>query len=131
MAKGNKTGKGGFKKGQSGNPGGRRPEDPIIKEFKETTYKDFIESLQKYGCFNNKEMEVELKRPTATMFELMFCRIVAGAANGDRDSRQVLLDRLWGKVKETAMPVTLENSQAEVVIIKMPDNGRTPMEEKK
>ena len=129
----NPTGKGGkrFQKGQSGNPGGGRKKDPLIEQFKETTYKDFLAGLQKYGKLSREEMQRELMRPDATMFEIMFGQIVASAAKGDKDARQVLLDRLWGKIKETAMPVTLENSQAEVVIIKMPDNGRTPTEEKK
>ncbi len=97
---GNKTGKGGFKKGKSGNEGGRPKKDPLVQALKDTTYKDFIQGLQKYGTLSRTEMAVELQRPDATMFEIMFGQIVASAAKGDRDARQVLLERLWGKVKE-------------------------------
>lgn len=98
----NLTGKGGvkFQKGQSGNPGGKPKVDPSITQFKATTYKDFIENLQKYGGLSPAEMKADLARPNATMFELIFGKIISGAAQGDRDARNVLLDRLWGKVKQ-------------------------------
>lgn len=89
-----------FKPGQSGNPGGKPKIDPLIRAFKETTYRDFIHHLQKYGAFTKEEIQVEENRPDATMFELMFTNIVSGASRGDKDARAVLLDRLWGKVKE-------------------------------
>lgn len=89
-----------FKKGQSGNPSGRPKIDPLITAVKETSYKQFLEGLQKYGALSLKDMDLELKRPDATMFELMFGNIVASAAKGDKDARQVLLERLWGKVKD-------------------------------
>lgn len=89
-----------FVKGQSGNPGGRSKLEPEIKAFKETTYKDFINNLQKYGAFSPNEMEEEIKRPTITMFEKIFGTIVIQASQGEKSAREVLLDRLWGKVKE-------------------------------
>lgn len=97
----NPTGKGGkrFQKGKSGNPGGR-PKNTAIQQFKQTTYADFINSLQKYGTLSRTEMAIELQRPDATMFEIMFGQIVASAAKGDKEARSVLLERLWGKVKE-------------------------------
>lgn len=90
-----------FQKGQSGNPSGRPKTDPIIKKFKETTYKEFIETLQKYGTMTREEVNQDLKRPDATMFEVMFGNIVSQAAKGDKDARSLLIDRLWGKVKES------------------------------
>ncbi len=101
MAKGRKTGGRDFKPGEVHNPGGKPKQDPAIKAFKETSYKDFIANLQKYGGMTEKEIAIELKRPDVTMFEKMFGNIVAGAANGDKDARAVLLDRLWGKVKDS------------------------------
>lgn len=105
----NPTGKGGvkFQKGVSGNPSGKPRQDPTIRAFKETTYKDFITHLQRYGSFSAAEMKADLERPDATMFELIFGKIIAQAAAGEKDGRQVLLERLWGKVKEE---VRLEQS---------------------
>lgn len=89
-----------FPKGQSGNPGGKPKKDLAIKAFRETTYDQFIANLQKYGSLSREQMAEELRRPDATMFELMFGNIVASAAKGDDRARQLLIDRLWGKVKE-------------------------------
>lgn len=114
----NPTGKGGrrFQPGQSGNPSGKNGAsvDPAIKAFKETTYKDFINKLQKYGAFTRQEIANELQRPDATMFEIMFGQIVASAAKGDKDARAVLLDRLWGKVKEVHEVHNYEKELAEI-----------------
>lgn len=89
-----------FKKGQSGNPGGKRKMDPLVKKIKETTYIEFVTSLHKYGSLTKKEITSQLLRDDISMFEIMFCQIVASAAKGDKDARNVLLDRLWGKAKE-------------------------------
>jgi hypothetical protein len=89
-----------FKKGVSGNPSGRKKANPIVSAIKETSYIQFLEGLQKYGALSRTELQAELQRPDATMFEIMFGQIVASAAKGDKDARQVLLDRLWGKVKD-------------------------------
>lgn len=115
----NPTGKGGhrFKPGQSGNPkgiNGTTKIDPALKAFRETTYKDFITYLQKYGSFSRQEMATELQRPDATMFEIMFGQIVASAAKGEKDARNVLLDRLWGKVKEVHEVRNYEKELSEV-----------------
>lgn len=89
-----------FKKGQSGNPKGRPICDPMIKAFKQTSYEEFIKALQKYGAMTASEVKAELSRPDATMFEIMFGSIVSRAAKGDTNARQLLIDRLWGKVKD-------------------------------
>lgn len=111
-----------FKKGKSGNPSGRKKADPIVTAFKETTYNEFLAGLQKYGKLSREQMQKELTRPDITMFELMFGQIVASAAKGDKDARQVLLDRLWGKVKEQVMiegpkPTVIERPNGDQVIL--------------
>ncbi len=88
-----------FQKGQSGNPLGPRI-DPAMKAFRETTYKDFISGLQRFGGQPLSFIEAELERPDITAFEAMFGNIVLSAAKGEKDARAVLLDRLWGKVKD-------------------------------
>lgn len=89
-----------YKKGQSGNPGGVPKAAGRIKAFRELTYQQFIDSLQRFGNFSPAEIEKELKRPDITMFEMMFARIVKEAAEGKEASRELLINRLWGKVKE-------------------------------
>ncbi len=108
-----------FKKGVSGNPGGR-PASPIMKEFREITYKQFVESLQKYGDMTREELQADLKRPDATMFELMFGHIVAQAAKGDHYARNLLIDRLWGKITAINISQTPMGSQVQICDIKGP-----------
>ena len=100
-----------FKKGQSGNKSGRPKEDPKIKAFKQTSYQEFVKALQKYGTMSLAELKEEMKRPDISMFELMFAQLVGSAAKGDYQSRQMLIDRLWGKVKDG---VDLNINQVEV-----------------
>ncbi len=90
-----------FKAGVSGNPGGRPKADPQIKVFKETTYKDFVTGLQKYGDMEKAELKKEVKRQDIRAFDLIFARVVDQATDGEKDARAVLMDRLWGKPKET------------------------------
>lgn len=109
---GRKPGTGRWTKGQSGNLSGKPKQDPMVAKFKATTYKDFMEHLQRYGAFTRKEMDVVLKNEATSMFELIFATIVSQAANGCKHARQVLLDRLWGKVKEI-QEITIENNGLE------------------
>ncbi len=90
-----------FKPGQSGNPGGKKKQDPEIKQFRETTYKDFVTGLQKYGDMDKAQLKAEVRRPDIRAFDLIFARVVDQATDGEKDARAVLLDRLWGKPKET------------------------------
>lgn len=90
-----------FKKGQSGNPLGPRI-DPVVKAFRETKYKDFINGLQKYGSIPPKEIKKDIAEGTdLPAFEVMFARIVLQASEGDKTALQILTDRLWGKVKDS------------------------------
>jgi hypothetical protein len=109
-----------FKKGVSGNPSGRPKEDPAIRKFKETTYKDFIDQLQKYGSLSMDEMEADLRRKDATMFERIFGKIIQQAANGERDGRQVLLERLWGKVKDQVEVTNSKDKENEELLNMIP-----------
>lgn len=119
-----------FPKGKSGNKGGRPKKNPIIAKFKETTYEDFIFQLQRYGVLTKDQMKEDLKRPDCTMFEHIFGRIVIDAAQGEKDARQVLLDRLWGKVKEK-IEHSGTNTNDVKVIITLPDNGTKLIEDGK
>lgn len=96
-----------YKAGQSGNPGGRPKLDPAIKKFKETSYEDFVRALQKYGSMTKVEINADLKRPEASMFDLMFGNLVLQAAKGNAQSRQLLIDRLWGKLKDSDVHINI------------------------
>lgn len=110
-----------FKKGQSGNPSGRAKQDPQIKAFRELTYKEFLTQLQKYGWQTPKQIEQDLKREDVTMFERIFGKIILQAAEGEKDGRQVFLERLWGKVKDQVeFTQNNANKEAEELLKKIP-----------
>ncbi len=90
-----------FKKGKSGNPGGGKALSAEVREFKKTSYEDFCNGVQAYGEMTKKNLKAEIKRDDIRAFDLIFARVVDQAGEGEKDARAVLLDRLWGKPKET------------------------------
>ncbi len=116
----NLTGKGGkrFQPGVSGNPSGGKKKDPLVRQFQETTYKDFIAKLQMFGTISTAELKAIAKDPSTTVFDLVFAQILLDASAGKADARQVLLDRLWGKVKE--MDVTAPYSADQELMKRIP-----------
>lgn len=89
-----------FTKGKSGNLSGRPklPED--VREFKKYSYDSFVRKLQEFTLLTKEELTKRVKDPGITMFDLMFAKVVIQAAEGDKDARNLIIDRLWGKVKE-------------------------------
>lgn len=92
-----------FAKGNSANPGGRPKIDPKIQEAKKTTYAEFVDGVTKYGRMEKDELKKEVKRGDIRCFDLIFARVVEQSTDGDRYARDVLMDRLWGKPKETEL----------------------------
>jgi dsRNA-specific ribonuclease len=99
----NHTGKGGkkFKAGQSGNPKGRPSVAPEIRQAKKITHDDFLNDLRKYGTMSRADLDAELLREDVSNFEALAATIVKDAVKGNKDARQVLLERLFGKVKDS------------------------------
>ncbi len=73
-----------------------------LRQLRRTTMREFLDALQRYGHMTRTEIAGELQRPDATMFELVFAGTMAAAAKGDKDCRNIILDRLWGKPKDVA-----------------------------
>lgn len=71
-----------------------------LRQLRRTTMREFLDALQRYGQMTRKELLAELDREDASMFDLIFAGTMAAAAKGDKDCRQIVLDRLWGKVKD-------------------------------
>ncbi len=115
-----------WKPGQSGNPLGRAVMSKEIRDFRETTYKDFIAKLQEFGFYTVEELQEYVRRTDITAFDRIFAVVIAKACQGDKDARQVLFDRLWGKVKEQIDLTSL--GAGPQVVITLPDNGRDKKE---
>lgn len=117
--------RGGWKKGQSGNPeGARKGVSPDLKQFREISLKQFLKSLQQYGLMNNKEIESDLGRTDITQFEQMFAKIIISAKNGNISAQNIIMARLWGPIKD-AVSETDKEPTARVMVVELPDNGRS------
>lgn len=97
---GNPTGKGGFVVGKSGNKRGRPQLPDHVREFKRYSYEHFIEKVQEFSMLTKEQLKTRIKDPSTTMFDLMFATAVTQASEGDKDARNLIIDRLWGKIKE-------------------------------
>lgn len=107
----NPLGKGGPKKGEVRNPMGRPPLEPLLKDLRETSFKDFCLLIQHYGALRSSEIVKRLEEDL-TGFERIVARMVFSAGMGDKDALKVLLERLWGKVREEALATPPERIEA-------------------
>lgn len=91
--------KAGFKPGQSGNPGGRPKVSPMIKAFRETTEEEFIKALHMYGSYFDDEIE-EYLASNIGQTERFMAQFIRDAALGKEKPRELLIERIFGKLKE-------------------------------
>lgn len=94
-----------FEKGNNANPGGRPKKDPKIAAFQISKYEDFIENMQIFGDMPMRQLSIEKNNEDMPAFAAVCANIVYDAAWGGKefrkDARQILLERIWGKPKET------------------------------
>ena len=90
-----------WKKGESGNPSGRKKLPNDIREAKTMDKIQFARILHKFVHMRKDQLSDSLRNPNATMLELMVGHIVAKAAkDGDTVRATFLLDRMIGKVAD-------------------------------
>lgn len=91
-----------WKKGQSGNPSGRPKTDPVILKINKLSQRDLVEKLREFGNMTPSELQKSVwKDEKTTTFEVVCAKIYIDAMAGKADARQILLERLCGKVKDT------------------------------
>jgi hypothetical protein len=90
-----------FKKGQSGNPKGRKKCPPEIKYMKKLS-KEFVQCRITHWLQKPLSEVMELlKDPKQQAMDHFICKIIVlGVMKGDHQRLSFLLDRLIGKVKE-------------------------------
>lgn len=99
MAKGKKTGGKDFTPGASGNPSGRPPTPPDVKEAQRLTRAQFIAVASKYIGKTKSEIVQAANDPSTPALEIMMASVISKAiTQGDHARLNFILDRLIGKV---------------------------------
>jgi hypothetical protein len=98
-----------FKKGQSGNPGGRPKLDPVLRKIKEINAIEVKRIISRYVQMTKAELTEALKNPDIPMIDLHIATILSmGAKQGDYSRLGFLFERLIGPVpKEPAVSVSV------------------------
>lgn len=110
-----------FKKGQSGNPGGKPKLPKELKDIQQVTTHELQRYISKYFRMNRTQIVKACASEVLPMMEVAIARTLHVAAkNGEFHRLLPLLDRLLGKVKEHI--ISVEDSHRAVVIL--PSNGR-------
>ncbi len=86
--------------GKSANPSGRPKLPAQLQQFKNLSYQEFLFSLQKYGSVSMKELRKLIEEDEVGGFEMISVRAIVQAADGNHIARQMIVERLWGKVRE-------------------------------
>lgn len=90
-----------WKKGQSGNPGGRPKLPPELRAIKALSVEEINRLVSKYARMAPQDVSALVDAGAIPMLELCIARIFQeSAAKGDNMRLSFLLDRAVGKVKE-------------------------------
>lgn len=93
-----------FVKGQSGNPGGRKPLPPELKAIRELTGHEIKRIIAKFSHMSKAEIEAAVEDPNIPMLHLCVASImIKSAEHGDYGRLSFLMDRSVGK-PETETP---------------------------
>ncbi len=110
-----------WKKGQSGNPAGKKPDPPELKRLKNLTKAELVDVGNLIIKGDVGTLQRLAKDPQATVLQRMLAAVAAKIINkGDMQSLDVLLNRMVGKVKDE---VALTSNLPQVVV-NLPSNGR-------
>ncbi len=113
-----------WKKGQSGNPGGKVPEPPELKKLKHLTKLELVEIGNLIIKGDRNELEKKAKDKGSTVIQSMMAAIAKRVIDdGDMVALDRLLDRLIGKVKDE-VEFSGNVLNAPQVIVTLPSNGR-------
>ncbi len=90
-----------FKRGESGNPDGRPPLPPEIKQARALTTLELQRALNELIHCSREELKAKVSAPNATLLTLTIGSILSQAVQkGDPIRLNFLIERLVGKVKD-------------------------------
>lgn len=105
-----------WKKGQTGNPGGRKKEPAALRRMKHYTRHDIDMTLLTYIGLTRPQLETKLsdERNPPTLLELMVASVITRAIEQGCNVRlNFMLDRIIGKVKEAQPAIPLPETHIE------------------
>jgi hypothetical protein len=119
--KGNKYNpKGGFKKGQSGNPLGLAVRMPEFLKMRNYTREQIDTTLLNMIGLTNAELDERLGNVAATQLELMVGSIIKKAVETGCNTRlNFLLERIIGKVRDSQPAIPIPDSHVEQPTVDM------------
>lgn len=96
-----------FKKGVSGNPGGRTALPVTVREAQSQSHEKFIATMLKMGEMTQEQLQAVMKDKKTKNFQIIFGRLIYECQKGNIPAMKLMFDRLWGSVKEVD-PATIE-----------------------
>lgn len=111
-----------FKKGQSGNPGGKIPDSPELKRLKNLTREELANIGNLVIAGDLKAIKKIKDNPNSPALRAMIASVALRViGKGDMHSLDILLNRLVGKVKDE---LEVSGSTGPLIQLSMPSNGR-------
>lgn len=105
-----------FKKGMSGNAGGRPKLSPELKAIKALTSEEYIRTISKHLRKNKKQLLDTLQDANSTVLDMVICSTFAKVIkDGDIYRAECMFTRMLGKVTDKVEvlhpePVVIEKS---------------------
>lgn len=110
-----------FKKGESGNPGGRPRLPDDLKTIQQLTADEYNRRIAKHLRMDRTELDAVLNNPATIIFDLIIAKTLQKSAeHGDINKAEYLFSRTLGKPKET-----MEVMQPPPMVIERTDGSQT------
>ncbi len=114
-----------YKKGQSGNPGGRPKDPPELKKIRQLSRQELVEIGNLVIRADVNELKKIRKDGTTGALKAMVVAIALRAiVKGEHHAFEALMTRLIGKVHDEIKHTGLPAAPAQTVIFNIPSNGR-------
>jgi hypothetical protein len=111
-----------WKPGQSGNPSGRPPLPPELRDIVALSGQEVRRVIARYARMNRAELQEAIQKPEIPVLDLYIASILAqGIKLGDFARLAFLLDRTVGRAP-TEDPAEAEEDEARARLESMPEN---------